>query len=132
MLLSPAQIKSHKEEKWSLNQTEKEEVLGVGGKQENFDRNQYYTFKLHRYTNIQDYNVSLPAVKNQDIEIPMKPCRVNNDFDGNWDMSATHFCPEFRPTDIMRGSYYTKKYSWLRLAVHRCNPNEIVNIDGKM
>ena len=45
-------------------------------------------------------------------------------------MSATMFCPEYRDTDIFRGSYYSKEYSWLRLGVHRCNPNEYIMKNG--
>ena len=62
----------------------------------------------------------------------MVPCEEEFENNGNWDLSATSFCPEFRETDIMRGSYYTKRFSWLRLAVHRCDPNDLIKKGDKM
>ena len=61
----------------------------------------------------------------------MVPCKSNSEFDGGFDESATMFCPKYSDDDIMFGSYYNKKYAWLRLAVHRCDPNEFVTIDGR-
>ena len=78
------------------------------GYSSNFEDNPYYTFKLHRYTNIRDFNESLPVTsKPQDIEIPLVPCNEKFENDGNWDLSATNFCPDYRKTDILSGSYYT-------------------------
>ena len=103
------------------------------GRNANFDLNKYFTFKLHRYTNIQNFNESLPTTKqNQDILIPLTPCNKNHESDNGWDFKAPMYCPEFKSTDILKGSYYTKQYSWLRLAVHRCDPTEKVMIDGRM
>ena len=48
-----------------------------------------------------------------------------------YDQSATKFCPKYGKNDILYGSFYTDKYAWLRLAVHRCDPNELVMKDGK-
>ena len=101
-------------------------------KQQNFDQNRFYSFKLHRYTNIRNFNVSEPTVeKTQDIEIPLIPCEKNQTFVNEWDFTATEFCPEFKPSDILMANYYSKKYSWLRLAVHRCDPNEIIMKNGR-
>ena len=37
--------------------------------------NKYYSFKLHKYTNMQDNDLSKPALKkSKDVEIPMVPC----------------------------------------------------------
>ena len=67
-----------------------------GGNDKNFDQNRFYTFKLHRYTNIRDFNESLPRTpKSQDIEIPMIPCPRKNEFDGGWSMSSTFWCPDY-------------------------------------
>ena len=93
--------------------------------------NKYYSFKLHKYTNMQDNDLNKPALKkSRDVEIPMVPCQSNSEFDGGFDESATMFCPQYSDDDIMFGSYYNTKYAWLRLAVHRCNPNDTVTIDG--
>ena len=46
-------------------------------------------------------------------------------------MSATMFCPDYRATDILLGSFYTKKFSWLRLGVHRCDPDEYIIKNGR-
>ena len=46
--------------------------------------------------------------------------------DGGWDLSMPRYCPDYRPTDILKGNYFTEKYSWLRLAVHRCDPKEMI------
>lgn len=107
------------------------QISFTGRKETNFD-NKYYTFKLHRYTNIRDFNTSLEVTpKAQDVDIPLKLCKDVFEFDGNWDLSAPTFCPDFKDTDILRGSYYTKKYSWLRLAVHRCDPNDLIMKNGR-
>ena len=37
-----------------------------------------------------------------------------------------NYCADYRSTDFIKGNYYTDKYSWLRLAVHRCDPHEII------
>ena len=50
---------------------------------------------------------------------------------GGWDVSMPNYCPDYRSTDILKGNYFTNKYSWLRLAVHRCDPNEIINGKNK-
>ena len=93
------------------------------------DTNPYYKIKLHRYTNIQNNDISLPALKESlDIDIPMTRCDKMIEFEGGWDLSAPHYCPEYKATDIFKGNYFTDKYSWLRLAVHRCDPTEIIGI----
>ena len=48
----------------------------VGVKQaKNFDQNKFYTFKLHKYTNVRDNNTTLPKYKKRlDEIIPMLPC----------------------------------------------------------
>ena len=104
------------------------QVTMVGsGKHISWDLNRYFTFKLHRYTNVRDFNESLPATeKRQDIDIPMIPCPKNHENDNGWDFTAPLFCPDFKETDILKGSYYSAKYSWLRLIVHRCDPTEKV------
>ena len=76
--------------------------------------------------------MSLPKTSDHtDIEVPMVPCPRNNLNDNGWSMSATMWCPKFKETDILRGSFYSTKYSWLRLAVHRCDPNETIIKNGK-
>ena len=61
----------------------------------------------------------------------MVKCNSNIEHEGGWDIKSNpHFCPDYRPNDIMKGNYYTEKYSWLRLAVHRCDPNEKILEDG--
>ena len=78
------------------------------GNQTNFDNNKFYTFKLHRYTNIYKFDEwAIPTKDAQDIEIPLVPCKRNNMNDGNFDLSATMFCPDYKDTDILKGSYYT-------------------------
>ena len=47
-------------------------------------------------------------------------------------MSAVIFCPEYRDNDIFKGSYYSDKYSWLRLAVHRCDPTDLIEKNGEL
>ena len=104
------------------------------GNATNFDQNEYFSFKLHRYHNIRDNNISLPKLdKFVDQVIPMVPCNnEKHDNDNGWDHSATLFCPEFKQTDIMKGDYYSEKSSWLRFIVHRCDPTDKVLIDGKV
>ena len=36
------------------------------------------------------------------------------------------YCPDFRDQDIMVGGFDSKykKYSWLRMAMHRCDPKK--------
>ena len=60
----------------------------------------------------------------------MIECATNINSTGGWDISMPNYCPDYRPTDIFKGNYFSKKYSWLRLAVHRCNPNETSIEDG--
>ena len=76
--------------------------------------------------------------KHKDIEIDMIPCpdqerpheNAHADGDSPWDHTATKFCPNFK-NEIFGGSYYEEKYSWLRLAVHRCNKNDTITIAGQ-
>ena len=49
------------------------------GKDANFNNNRFYSFKLHRYTNIRDFNESAPLTKSQDIDIPLIPCNKSDD-----------------------------------------------------
>ena len=65
------------------------------GNATNFDQNEYFSFKLHRYHNIWDNNISLPKLdKFVDQIIPMVPCNdEKHDNDNGWDHSATLFCP---------------------------------------
>ena len=103
-----------------------------GGEQDNFDFNEFYSFKLHRYTNIpgKDFNID-PLEQSLDIEIPMVPCNKSTEYDGGWVANATMFCPNYTESDILFGSYYTQRYSWLRLAVHRCDPREKITVNGR-
>ena len=101
------------------------------GKDTNWDQNRYYSFRLHRYTNVRDFDESLPPTKKvQDIDIPLVPCKKNHENDNEWDYSSTMFCPDFKDTDILKGSYFAPKYSWLRLIVHRCDPKDKVMKNG--
>ena len=61
----------------------------------------------------------------------MVQCNTNIENDGGWDISMPHYCPDYRSTDIIKGNYYSNKYSWLRLAVHRCDPNDLI-IENKV
>ena len=61
----------------------------------------------------------------------MVPCNKNHENDNGWDFGETIFCPEFKPTDILRGDFYSKKYSWLRLVVYRCDTNDIIIKNGR-
>ena len=56
----------------------------------------------------------------------MVRCNSNVEFNNLWDFSMPNYCADYRSTDIIKGNYYTDKYSWLRLAVHRCDPHEII------
>ena len=47
--------------------------------------NSFYTFKLHRYTNIRDNDLSKNVTEeNQDIEIPMVNCAKVMEDDHGW------------------------------------------------
>ena len=62
----------------------------------------------------------------------MVPCKKDVSELNGWDFSATKFCPEFKPTDMLKGNYYSKKFSWLRLAIHRCDTRDMVLKNGRM
>ena len=66
-----------------------------------------------------------------DVEIPMVPCDSLTEHDGGWKADATRFCPDYSDSDILFGSFYTERYSWLRLAVHRCDPREKILVNGR-
>ena len=108
--------------------------IGSGVNQTGFDMNEIFSFKLHRYSSLTDDDPDLPAIEgHNDIDIPMVPCSNeanHTNSHGVWDQSATKFCPKYNG-EIFGGSYYLQKYSWLRLAVHRCNSSEIINVNGK-
>ena len=57
-------------------------------------------------------------------------CSEDDRSDNGWGISPLGFCADYRDTDFLYGDYYTKKYSWLRFVVHRCDPEEIIYIDG--
>ena len=61
----------------------------------------------------------------------MVPCKKNHEFDGGWDQNSTFFCPDYGKDDLLYGGYYSEKYSWLRLVIHRCDPNEIIVVNKK-
>ena len=102
------------------------------GNATNFDRNPYFTFKLHRYHNIRNNDISLPKLEEfVDEIIPMVECNHKEyEYMNGWDINATIFCPQYRKNDILMGDYYSEKSSWLRLTVHRCDPNDTIKVNG--
>lgn len=57
-----------------------------------------------------------------DREIPMVLC------DGAAEAWKTgipkYYCPDFNETHIIHGAFWAPKFSWLRLAIHACDPSD--------
>ena len=50
--------------------------IGSGGNQTNFDTNEIYSFRLHRYSSLTNDDVSLPPMKKHiDKDIELVPCK---------------------------------------------------------
>ena len=51
---------------------------------------------------MRDSDPSSPKLdKMADVDIPMVPCKRNNENDGGWDMKQTMFCPDYKSTDFL-------------------------------
>lgn len=84
------------------------------------DDNPYGKFIMHQYTNMEDkYDTSGSRSGFQDIEIPMKECKGQ---DQDWRAtSLKYYCPEFDENHFAHGGFLAQKYSWLRLGIHLCD-----------
>lgn len=62
------------------------------------------------------------AVGFLDREIPLKECGGSAEA---WMVGVPKFyCPYFDETHIIHGAFWASKFSWLRLAIHVCDPSE--------
>ena len=75
-------------------------------------QSEFGEIKLHRFEKKKDQ-------KFKHYEIPLKKCSSNM---GIWDAGQQHYCPEFSEDDVVYGNYYSEEYSFVRLAVHECDP----------
>ena len=83
------------------------------------DDNPWATIRLHYLSNEVTRNGSYPAE-----EVPMVPCE-NKFVDPNvkdlW-YPGIIYCPDWQDRHRLYGTYRHNIHSWLRLAVHRCDP----------
>lgn len=87
--------------------------------------NPYGEFKLHRYTTIRNNSniIGEDEIPTQDLIINLKECN-KKDNDAWSSSSQKYYCPDFGDDDILYGDYYIPKNSWLRLAMHECDPTK--------
>ena len=87
------------------------------------DDNPYGRWVLHRYTNmndIHDENKENYEKGYRDEHIQLEPCQLSSEFD--WTSSGVKvYCPAMTSFDFLYGNFYTKWFSWARLALHFCN-----------
>jgi hypothetical protein len=86
------------------------------------DDNPYGKFILHQYTNMNDINdTGGNSLGLYDREIPLIECAGGAE---DWRNGIPkYYCPDFDESHILHGSFYADKYSWLRLAIHVCDPS---------
>ena len=91
------------------------------------DDNPWATIRLHYLSNEVTQNGTYPQE-----EVPMIPC-TNEFIDPNvvdlW-YPGTIYCPDWTDRHRLLASYRHNIHSWLRLAVHRCDPERRA-LEGK-
>ena len=97
----------------------------VNDEQWDNDDNEYATFKLHRYTNMNDVNDvhDMTDRDHRDEIVPLKICE--DKITVIWQKAnITKYCPDFSEDDYLYGDYIDKRFSWYRLAIHLCEEKE--------
>ena len=96
------------------------------------DDNPYGKFVLHMYTNMKDIkdrstddidedgNASETLYGFEDREIPLIICPTQ--INTSWRKSnIKQYCPSYVNNDFLYGNFYTKRFAWMRLALHFCD-----------
>ena len=100
---------------------------------ENFDNedNPYGHFIYHMYTNMDNLTdiEQNDTIANKNLDewydknIPLVECQ-NQEVDVSWrDSRIKKYCPDYGDWAFIYGTFYTKRYSRLRLALHFCEDN---------
>jgi len=79
---------------------------------------------------IKDTNKSVVSSGFTDKTIPLKRCFGD---DPDWSTAKKKkYCPYFNKEDFLYGTFYTKRYSWMRLALHFCNDTKSAEEERKL
>lgn len=87
------------------------------------DDNPYGRFVFHQYTSMSDIeDADGEAIGFIDREIPMVECEGAAEA---WKTGIPkYYCPDFDESHFIHGAFWAPKFSWLRLAIHVCDPSE--------
>ena len=94
--------------------------------------NPYCEIKLHRYTSlesVEDINDD-KVHKFTDKIIDLVDCEIDKHKIDIWNIGQHYFCPDYKDSDFLYGDYNQRKASWLRLAIHDCDPEKRA-LEGK-
>ena len=87
--------------------------------------NPYGQWVYHRYSNMASLD---DTERNTDLKgyfdhrIPLVDCRQNKESDVVSTQSGVKiYCPSFTEQDFLYGDFYSKRFSWTRLALHFCD-----------
>lgn len=94
--------------------------------------NPYFEIKLHRYTSLESAeDINQTSKWKDDYDHPfedkiidLKDCDNDEPNHEVWSIGQHFFCPDYSDSDFLYGDYYQAKASWLRLAVHKCDPKK--------
>ena len=90
------------------------------------DDNPYGKIIYHNYINMDNVDDTNKSGEHgyYDNHIPLVSCQDKTDFDWSG-KGVKYYCPQFSDNDFFYGNYYSKRFSWTRLAIHFCdNSNE--------
>ena len=104
-------------------------VLMVNNVDFDNDDNPYGKFVYHMYSNmdnLQDTSTSIESNEDESIYkfedrfIPLIICPSQSNT--SWRKSdVKQYCPDYSDHHFLYGNFYTKRFSWLRLALHFCD-----------
>jgi hypothetical protein len=90
--------------------------------------NEFAEIRLHYYSNVETQNASYP-----DEEVKMVQCHnefIDPNVEGLW-YPGKLYCPDWTDDHNLLGTYRHNIHSWVRLAVHKCDPERRAKIGKK-
>jgi hypothetical protein len=110
-----------KEEPYKLKGSNVKIYASIGDVDFDNDDNEYGTIEMHYYSNRETRNTTYPK-----DNVKMVPCDVENAgeiYKQLWHPGLV-YCPEWSDEHALFTNYNYDIHSWLRLAVHKCDPEQ--------
>lgn len=109
--------------------------VGIIDKELNIFDNPYCEIKLHRYTSLNNIeDIKNPKVnKFMDKIIDIVDCDKKDKKENSndvWNVGQIYYCPDYKDSDFLYSDYDQEKASWMRLAIHECDPKKRA-LEGK-